>query len=102
MKLVCDVLGVARSNVQVRVRRPADWMDRRRHRRPRDDGELVTEITNEIAALPSYGYRRAWEMVNRQRDRVRRQRGQPQARLSRHAREPAVASAAHRTTGRHA
>ncbi len=74
MKLVCDVLGVARSNVQVRVRRPADWMDRRRHRRPRDDGELVTEITNEIAALPSYGYRRAWEMVNRQRDRTRRHR----------------------------
>ena len=74
MKLVCDVLGVARSNVQVRVRRPADWMDRRRHRRPRDDRELVAEITNEIAALPSYGYRRAWEMVNRQRDLVRRQR----------------------------
>jgi hypothetical protein len=25
-KLVCDVLGLARSNVQVRVRRPADWV----------------------------------------------------------------------------
>ena len=66
--MVCAVLGVARSNVQVRASRSPDWVDGRRHRRPRDDGELVTEIASEIAALPSYGYRRAWEMVNRRRD----------------------------------
>jgi putative transposase len=74
MKNVCDVLGVARSNVQVRVHRPATWTDRRRNRRPVDDSELVTEITREIATLPSYGYRRAWTMVNRRRDAEGRRR----------------------------
>ena len=74
MKTVCDVLGVARSHVHVRVHRPSNWTDRRRHRRPCDDGELVAEITMEIAALPSYGYRRAWTMVNRRRDSEQRQR----------------------------
>ena len=51
MKIVCDVLGVARSNVHVRAHRPASWTDRRRNRRRRDDGELVAEITNEIAVF---------------------------------------------------
>ena len=74
MKIVCDVLGVARSNVHVRVHRPANWMDRRRNRRPRHDGELVVEIRHEIANLPSYGYRRAWSMVNRRRDAEGRRR----------------------------
>ena len=74
MKIVCDVLGVARSHVHVRVHRPTNWTDTRRNRRPRDDGELVAELTHEIALLPSYGYRRAWTMVNRRRDGERRQR----------------------------
>jgi putative transposase len=68
MKVVCDVLGVARSNVHVRANRPESWTDRRRHRRPGDDGQLVVEIRQEIATLPSYGYRRAWTMVNRRRE----------------------------------
>jgi putative transposase len=67
MKIVCDVLGVARSNVHVRVHRPANWTDRRRNRRARDDVEPVAEITHEIAGLPSYGYRCAWALVNRRR-----------------------------------
>lgn len=74
MKIVCDVLGVARSNLHVRAHRPANWVDRRRHRRTRDDSELVAELTQEIAALPSYGYRRAWTMVNRRREHQGRQR----------------------------
>jgi putative transposase len=74
MKTVCGVLGVARSNVHVRVHRPTTWTDRRRNRRPRDDDELLAEITNELAALPSYGYRRARTMVNRRRDGERRPR----------------------------
>jgi hypothetical protein len=45
MKIVCDVLGVARSNLYVRAHRLANWTDRRRHRRPSEDGELVAEIT---------------------------------------------------------
>jgi len=74
MKIVCDVLGVARSNVHVRVHRSPNWTDRRRNRRPREDSELIGEITGEIAALPSYGYRRAWTMVNRRRDSEGRRR----------------------------
>jgi putative transposase len=72
VKIVCDVLGVARSNLHERAHRPADWIDRRRNRRPFDDAELVAEITAEVAALPSYGYRRAWTMVNRWREREER------------------------------
>jgi putative transposase len=73
VKIVCDVLGVARSNVHIRVHRSANWADRRRNR-PRDDSELMAEITSEIAGLPSYGYRRAWALVNRRRDCERRRR----------------------------
>lgn len=72
MKIVCDVLGVARSNMHVRAHRPANWVDRRR--RSYDDSELVAELTQEIAALPSYGYRRAWTLVNRRRAQTGRQR----------------------------
>ena len=74
MKMVSEVLGVARSNLHVRARRRSDWRDGRRGRRPRDDAELVAEIKVEIAALPSYGYRRAWTMVNRRRDQEGRRR----------------------------
>lgn len=74
MKIVSEVLGVARSNLHVRARRRSDWRDGRCGRRPRDDTELVAEIKVEIAALPSYGYRRAWTMVNRRRDHERRRR----------------------------
>jgi putative transposase len=74
MKSVSDVLGVARSNLHVRARRSVDWTDGRRHRRPRDDAELVAEIKAEIAALPSYGYRRTWTLVNRRRVGAGRQR----------------------------
>jgi hypothetical protein len=52
-------LGVARSNLRQRRRRPADSVDGRRDRTPTSDGELVAEIAAEIADLPSYGYRRA-------------------------------------------
>lgn len=74
MKKVCDVLGVARSNVHVRAKRPPHWVDGRRHRRLGDDRALIAEISAEIAALPSYGYRRAWTMVNRRRDSQGRRR----------------------------
>jgi putative transposase len=74
MKTVSEVLGVARSNLQIRARRRADWTDRRRHRHPRADAELLAEIRAEIAELPSYGYRRAWTLVNRRRDAEGRRR----------------------------
>jgi len=74
MKAVSEVLGVARSNLHRRAHRAADWSDRRRHRRARDDQGLVDEIRLEIAGLPSYGYRRAWGLVNRRRDQDGRAR----------------------------
>lgn len=67
MSTVCKVLGVARSNVQVRATRQPGWSDARKHRRPADDGCLVTEIKAEILSLPTYGYRRACALLRRRR-----------------------------------
>lgn len=64
MKTVCDVLGVARSNVVVRLSRPADWVDARTDRTP-DDAALVADIGQAVADLPSYGYRRTWSLLRR-------------------------------------
>jgi len=77
MKTVCDVLGVARSNVCARAARPADWVDRRRGRRPVEDACLVEAIQVEIAGLASYGYRRACALVNRRREASGRRRVNP-------------------------
>ena len=68
MKRVCEVLGVARSNMAVRLARPQSWRDGRKARTPQDDG-LVEEIKQHIKQLPSYGYRRAWALVRRDRMR---------------------------------
>lgn len=67
MKTVCTVLGLARSNVNVLMRRPASWRDGRTQRTPAGDAELLAEIREQIAELPSYGYRRACALVNRKR-----------------------------------
>ena len=67
MKAVCDTLGVARSHVHARLHRGDDWRDARMHRTPARDDELLAEIQVQIADLPSYGYRRACALVNRER-----------------------------------
>jgi putative transposase len=67
MKSVCSVLGVARSNLQVRHQRPDDWQDSRRRRTPVQDEALVADLRRHIADLPSYGYRRAGALLNRER-----------------------------------
>jgi putative transposase len=43
VKQVCDVLGVARSNVAEKLARPVDWQDGRTARKT-DDASLVEEI----------------------------------------------------------
>lgn len=68
VKQVCDVLGVARSNMAARLARPADWLDGRSARKT-DDAGLVEEIRQTVAELPSYGYRRVWGMLRRERER---------------------------------
>jgi hypothetical protein len=67
VKTVCEVLGVARSNVHARANRSSDWCDGRKNRRPADDEALVAEIRAEVAELPTYGYRRTCELVRRRR-----------------------------------
>jgi transposase InsO family protein len=67
MKAVCDTLGVARSHVHARRHRGEDWRDARMNRTQAPDDELLGEIRLQIADLPSYGYRRACALVNRER-----------------------------------
>lgn len=69
MSLVCRTLAVARSHVHARHHRPASWLDQRTQRQPKQDAQLIAEIRQEIAELPSYGYRRACTLVNRLRRR---------------------------------
>ena len=82
VKAVCEALGLARSNVHALRSRPTTWVDGRTGRTPRGDSELLVEIREQIAELPSYGYRRACALVNRQR-RERSAAREPQARLPR-------------------
>lgn len=67
MKTVSRVLGLARSHVHDLYHRGNDWQDGRRGRTPTGDAQLLAEIGEQIADLPSYGYRRACALVNRQR-----------------------------------
>lgn len=67
MKTVCRVLGVARSHVHDLHHRAYYWQDARKNRKPAGDAQLLVEIRQHIAELPSYGYRRACALVNRQR-----------------------------------
>ena len=67
MKAVCNSLGVARSHVHSKHHRHGNWVDGRTNRTLAHDDELLGEIHRQIADLPSYGYRRACALVNRQR-----------------------------------
>jgi len=67
VRTVCRALGLARSHVNDLHHRAGGWQDGRRGRTPRGDAQLLDEIREQIAELPSYGYRRACALVNRQR-----------------------------------
>ena len=67
MKTVCSALGLARSHIHDLHHRGKDWRDGRSGRTVSNDDELVTQIRAQISDLPSYGYRRACALVNRQR-----------------------------------
>jgi len=64
---VCRALGVARSNVHLRQARAPAWRDGRCGRVQASDAELLAELRKHILELPSYGYRRACALLNRQR-----------------------------------
>jgi putative transposase len=67
VKSVCRVLGLARSHLHDLKGRPASWRDGRTGRTPAHDADLLADIREQIAQLPSYGYRRACALVNRKR-----------------------------------
>jgi putative transposase len=67
MKPVCEALGLARSNVHLLKTRQPLWVDGRTRRLPAGDEQLLADIRAQITELPSYGYRRACALVNRQR-----------------------------------
>ncbi len=57
------MMGLARSHVPDLIGRGEDWADGRSHRTPSDDAGLLAELRQEIADLPSHGYRRACGLV---------------------------------------
>ena len=64
---MCLSLGLARSNVFMLNSRPLSWVDGRTGRKPLEGEQLLADIRAQITELPSYGYRRACALVNRQR-----------------------------------
>jgi putative transposase len=63
MKVVCKVLGVARSNIAARAKSP---LGKPRPGRPAlPDDEMVVAIQAIVAEMPSYGYRRVWALLRR-------------------------------------
>jgi len=77
MKAVCKALGLARSHIHTLTHRPASWADGRKLRTPAANEQLLVEIRQQIAELPSYGYRRACALVNRARGLSQRPRVNP-------------------------
>jgi transposase InsO family protein len=77
MKAVCKALGLARSHMHTLWHRPGSWSDGRKVRTPATDEQLLVEIRQQIAELPSYGYRRACALVNRARGLSNRPRVSP-------------------------
>jgi putative transposase len=66
VKLVSECLGVSRSQLTVRIKQSASPKVRRR--RLVNDTELVAEIKQQVSELPSYGYRRVWGLLRRERE----------------------------------
>ncbi|WP_425311781.1 IS3 family transposase [Pseudomonas fluorescens] len=66
VKLVSECLGVARSQLTVRIKQLVSPKVRRN--RPVNDAELVAEIQQQVSELPSYGYRRVWGLLRRARE----------------------------------
>ena len=88
--LVSRTMGVSRAQLSLRINRSADWQDRRCNRRNDEaDAEILSDILDIISDMPSYGYRRVWGILRKQR----RTEGQPPVnakRLYRIMSEPCV------------
>ena len=53
LKAVCQVLELAHSNVHVLRSRSSSWVDGRTERTPHGDEQLLADIREQIAKLPS-------------------------------------------------
>ncbi|QEP77552.1 IS3 family transposase [Escherichia coli] len=72
--LVSRTMGVSRAQLSLRINRSADWQDKRCNRRNDEaDEEILSAILDIISDMPSYGYRRVWGILRKQR----RTEGQP-------------------------
>jgi len=58
---------IARSHICSLRSRPEAWIDGCAGRTPVRDEEVLAQVREHIAQLPSYGYRRACSLLNRQR-----------------------------------
>ena len=65
MKTVADTLGVSRSQLHSRLREGS--RPRGRYQKT-EDGEILVSIRALTDDRPTYGYRRIWALLNRQRD----------------------------------
>ncbi|WP_226505023.1 IS3 family transposase [Pseudomonas sp. MWU16-30317] len=66
VKLVSECLGVSRSQLTARIKQLVS--PKVRQRRLVNDTELVAEIKQQVSELPSYGYRRVWGLLRRERE----------------------------------
>ena len=57
---MCAALGVSRTHVKVRLKRPSTWFDPRKAPIKPDDQSLKAAIREEIHDRATYGYRRIW------------------------------------------
>lgn len=65
---VSRAMSVSHAQVSLRIKRSADWQDRRCHRRNDEaDAEILSAILDIISDMPSYGYRRVWGMLRKRR-----------------------------------
>lgn len=77
MKAIAETLGVSRSNLCERTQRTAAAPGR--GRKPAPEDTLLIEIKSEIAAMPTYGYRRVHARIRR----LHRERGLPPVNVKR-------------------
>ncbi|OFC63693.1 transposase [Candidatus Erwinia dacicola] len=61
-------MSVSRAQLSLRVKRSVDWQDSRCNRRNNEaDAEILSDILDIISDMPSYGYRRMWGILRKQR-----------------------------------
>lgn len=66
---VSRAISVSRAQLSLRIKRSANWQDRRCYRRNDEaDSEILSDILDIISDIPGYGYRRVWGILRKQRN----------------------------------